>query len=311
VIADAELRAALERMLGEPVGALERRPSEYRSSFPLEELDARLESGRRLELVLKDVGRLEPPVRAAKPGFLYDPLREIEIYRDVLEPAALGTPRYFGADTDRGWLLIERIRGVELFQVGERATWETVARWLAQAHARLAPAATGAKRAIRYAREYLELWPRRALAHSRLRGDEEAAAALARLAEDYGAVVELLLEPPATLIHGELYASNVLVDASSEPRRVAPIDWEQAAVGPALVDVAALTAGRWGEADRAAIAAAYARSRGEPIDAAGLEAARLHLAVQWLGWSANWTPPPEHRHDWLTEALQSAERLGL
>ena len=35
------------------------------------------------------------------------------------------------------------------------------------------------------------------------------------------------------------------------------------------------------------------------------------LAVQRLGWSDSWSPPEEHAHDWLAEALRAAERLGL
>ena len=42
-----------------------------------------------------------------------------------------------------------------------------------------------------------------------------------------------------------------------------------------------------------------------------LDYCRLHLAVQWLGWSPSWTPPPEHAQDWLNEALDLAEKLEL
>jgi hypothetical protein len=42
-----------------------------------------------------------------------------------------------------------------------------------------------------------------------------------------------------------------------------------------------------------------------------LEYCRLHQAVQWLGWSPFWSPPPEHAQDWLKEALQSAELLNI
>ena len=42
-----------------------------------------------------------------------------------------------------------------------------------------------------------------------------------------------------------------------------------------------------------------------------LELFRLHLAVQWLGWDPGWSPPDEHRHDWLAEALSAADKLGL
>jgi hypothetical protein len=33
--------------------------------------------------------------------------------------------------------------------------------------------------------------------------------------------------------------------------------------------------------------------------------------VQLLGWSPNWEPPSEQRQDWLSEALQQADRLNL
>jgi hypothetical protein len=34
--------------------------------------------------------------------------------------------------------------------------------------------------------------------------------------------------------------------------------------------------------------------------------------VQRLGWAPpGWTPPPSQRHDWLGEAIEIADRLGL
>jgi hypothetical protein len=78
-----------------------------------------------------------------------------------------------------------------------------------------------------------------------------------------------------------------------------------AAVGAGLVDLAALVTGWTGE-ERAAILAAY---RG--VDDLALAACRLHLALQWLGWSTDWTPPPAHAYDWLGEVREAAERLGL
>jgi len=38
---------------------------------------------------------------------------------------------------------------------------------------------------------------------------------------------------------------------------------------------------------------------------------QLHLSLQWLGWTPDWTPPQEHRQDWLQQALVLAEKLGL
>lgn len=316
-IADSELRPELERAIGAPVAALERRPSEYQTSFTLEELDVRLENGDRLELMLKDVSPngLQAGSRIAKPEFLYDPLREIEAYRDVLGPLSLGTPTLYLADPEHGLLVIERVPGVELFQVGSRATWEHVARWLARMHRELGPATASFARAIRYDREYFVQWPARALRFAELRGEDEAIRVLRALSAAYETVVARLLDMPRTLVHGEFYASNVLVDDPDSPDRVAPVDWEQVAAAPALVDLAALTSGGWPEADRAAIAAAYREAAGDEMSdsdfAAGLVACRLHVALQWLGWSLEWVPPGDHRQDWLKEATDAAGVLGL
>jgi hypothetical protein len=42
-----------------------------------------------------------------------------------------------------------------------------------------------------------------------------------------------------------------------------------------------------------------------------LDVCRLHLAVQWLGWSPGWAPPMAHAHDWLADARELGERLDL
>jgi Ser/Thr protein kinase RdoA (MazF antagonist) len=119
---------------------------------------------------------------------------------------------------------------------------------------------------------------------------------------------------PATLMHGDLYASNVLVRTGGTAGiEVWPVDWELAAIGPVLLDVAALTAGDGlAPATRAAMARAYFEAARYPADAwdvwiADLDSARLHQCVQWLGWSPGWTAPVQHRHDWLAQALQLAK----
>lgn len=320
----SELRGELERALVRRLGSagrvdgLVRRPSEYRTSFGLEELDVRLAGGTELELVFKDVARdaLDDAGRAAKPELLHDPLREIEVYERILVEAELGTADCYGSvvDSARGryWLFLERIPGVELFQVGSRGTWEHAARSLALMHGRLAPLGGRTSRLLRYEAELLRMWPRRAAEFA-----THAREPLERIADGYEPVVERILTLELSVIHGEFYASNVLVDDAFTPDRVAPVDWEMAAVGPPLVDLAALVSGRWSDEDRQAIASAYrsalpAPSR-LPLDLFrdGLDACRLHLAMQWLGWSHDWSPPPEHATDWLRDALELSRALGL
>ncbi len=128
-----DLVAALEAALGTRVGRIERRRSPYRTSFLLDEVDVDLADGRRLELVLKGVDRrsLGPAARVAKPAVVHDSRREIQAYR-LLANAGLGTPELVAAGT--GWLLLERVRGLELSRIGDLDVWRAAARWLARLH---------------------------------------------------------------------------------------------------------------------------------------------------------------------------------
>ena len=245
-------------------------PYAYATSHSLVEVDGRLR---------KDLREPAP----SKPGFLHDPGREGLVYERILASASLGTPLLHSARA--GVLEIERVEGTELWQIGEPETWARVARWLAGAHARLAPHADEPF-LIRYDRAWYELWLERA--------------ALPELADAYARATERLLALPRTVVHGELYPSNVLVAGE----RICVVDWETAGAGPGVVDLAALVTG-WGEDETSAIVAAYGAV--DPLD---LAAARLHLAVRWLGWSRDWTPPQEHARDWRAEALAAAEAFA-
>jgi hypothetical protein len=308
-----ELRAALG---GERVEELEREPYPYSSSHPLELLRVSLASGERLDLIFKDLspGALLEEARGVKPGFLVDPQREIDVYRRLRADASAGPPRFHAAvvdeDAGRYWLFLEAIEGRGLYEVGDIGVWEDVARSVAALHRSLAELRS--PHLLRLDRDYYRIWPRRALRFAA----PEAARALEPLVAGYETVVDRLVSLPAAPIHGELYASNVLVAETDATRRVWFVDWEMAAVGPALVDLAALTAGGWTEDERRGLVLAYRSELGQEVAAqedflADLDRCRLHLAFQWLGWSPDWTPPAAHRRDWLAEVLYLAERLGL
>jgi aminoglycoside phosphotransferase (APT) family kinase protein len=108
---------------------------------------------------------------------------------------------------------------------------------------------------------------------------------------------------PRTLVHGEPYASNVLVD---DDGRVAVVDWETTAIGTGWTDLAALAMG-WPDAARSELLQAYLGVLGHdllPADpVATLEAARLQLCLQWLGTDESWRAPVEHHRDWHADAV--------
>jgi hypothetical protein len=330
---DRVLRSALAEVVGRlrPGARLHRvlrRPLARASSWWMEELRIFLDEGPPLDVVFKDLGHEAPGSRArrTKPSRVLDPAREPWAYRSILEPLDMGTPRCFGAVSGHGagpsWLFLESVQGPPLWETGEGDVWREAARWLARFHARAARVGGFRGPALLHKPRLHHGWRRRALALARermRRGGRPGTAARARLAvlseiaEVHAAVAEALPNLSRGLIHGEFYPSNILVEGGGIPR-IRPVDWEMAGLGPHLLDLAALTAGQLEEYRRAELAEAYrgqAMEEGLPLPEAArfrreLVMCRLLLAMQWLGWGRDWTPPAEHDNDWLEEARSCA-----
>lgn len=317
------LELLIGEMLGSAIDSVEVRRSRYSTSFPIDDLFVTPVHGTTQRLVRKDLawGSLLPEARAGKPVFLYDPYREVGVYRSLLADAPAGTARCFGTDGDGDdrprWLFLERVDGVELFQVGDLDRWVAVAEWAARLHLAFTGRVDELRRSIVplhvHDRAWTDRWAERA-ATAAPAGSGPVAAATRQVLRAVPALSDRLAAMPVTLVHGELYASNVIVGHEPSDRRVCPIDWEMAALAPGLVDLAALTAGEWSDSDRIAMELAYCRAAGRVRDSsfvADLDACRLASCIQWLGWAPGWEPPEEHAHGWLAEALTIAERLGL
>ena len=306
-VADGELRRALQDVLHRPVRALARRQHPYGSSHAIEDVEVTFDDGPPLALVFKDVSA--PGARAAKPAPLRDADREIEAYRDVLGPAGLDVPACYGALSRPGrrWLFLEAVDGIPLWQTDASVAWQGAARWLADLHARPAPARSA--HLLRYDEAYLHGWLARALALV-------PAGALDAVSARWERVVRRLAAWPRSVVHGDFHPSNILVQQAAGSLRIRPVDWELAGVGPGLLDLAALTSGSWSTAERERIVLAYGRAlppalRPRPADLLdALAHCRLFVAVQWLGWSADWSPPAEHAHDWLADAKALVQELA-
>jgi Ser/Thr protein kinase RdoA (MazF antagonist) len=304
--------AALQRTLGDPaVAVLRRQVSAYSTSCTIEEVEAQLSDGTVLKLALKDLGweALLGTAARVRPRFMYQPAREIAVYQCLLARAELGTTRVYGslADerTSRYWLLLEWVDGARLCHVGELAAWQAAAAWLRRLHAIPIQAAVSLP-LVRCDRGYYQTWIDRALERNR------QSPLLQRLHDTYASVVDRLLALPQAIIHGEYYASNVLVQQRTGGYRICPIDWETAGVGPALMDLAALTSGQWAERERLAMVRAYGGDEVTPEMLEGLDVCRLHQTIQWLGWPDDrWDAPADQARDWLAEAEQLAAILDL
>jgi hypothetical protein len=319
IVGTIELQTALEGAFKRPIAALSRRPCEYYSSFSIEELELIFDDGGQMPMIFKNVGRngLLENGHLAKPVFLYNPLREISTYETILEPAGLETAQFYGAFVDskseRYWLFLERVPGRPLSEIGDFEHWKNVARWLARMHIRLSDSGQRAEHLIWYDRSFYQVWRERACENL---ADPDL---LEWLHCHYDRVIERLLAMPEAVIHGDFYASNILLQNTSSALRVCPVDWEMAAYAPGLIDLAALVSGDWSDEEKASLAMAYyneieskhpaMRQRADFLTA--LDCCRLHLALQCIGSSRSWSPPPQHHHDWFQEAVRLTERLFL
>jgi Phosphotransferase enzyme family len=304
---------------------LESAPCIDRTSFRLTDLEVELHDGSILRLLLKDLGRkhAHETARRVKPGFLYEPLREILTYEEILSRHHLGTARFYGAvvrpDEDLYWLFLEKVPGIRLSEVQYDPAWLEAARWLAHLHSRFSRESEILNRSVpllRYDAAFYRLWVDR---FERFQSVWLEPSVRDSLGDTYGRAIDRLTRLPSTLIHGEFYASNILVQEEREGCRICPVDWEMAAVGPGLIDLAALSSGAWSERERTEMAAAYHEallSEGWPRWPfedllLALDDCRLHLAIRWLGWAPDWSPPPENAHDWLGEAISLGEKMSM
>ena len=139
-LSDDELRGFVQSAVNPSPRGLRRSIYDYHSSFAIEALEAELNDGTELSLIFKNLSpcALLGEARRVRPSEFYRPEREIIVYREILNTAGLGTATCFGSlidqQTERYWLLLEKVAAVELYTIGDLSVWHHVARWLARMH---------------------------------------------------------------------------------------------------------------------------------------------------------------------------------
>jgi aminoglycoside phosphotransferase (APT) family kinase protein len=273
----------VEAAMGVGVARLRWWSHPYSTSHVLLAVDFELEDGRVVAAVLK-----ESSTRPAfRPAFVHCAHRERDTYATILGPGGAPAPRFLGAVGP--YILLERADGVPLWEVDDERALRAAGRAVRTTHALLAEHAQKPFLLL-YDAHFFRRWLRRAIALD---------ASLAAIADVCERSAWRLLREPRSVIHGELYPSNVLVSGDS----IVIVDWETTAVGPAAFDLGALTSG-WSRPHADAFLSGYGAA-----DPVAVDCARLHLALRWLGWSARWQAPTEHARDWRQEAMQVATRL--
>src|SRR6187200_510346 len=94
------IRRVLRNVFGPAASVISLEPYDYATSYPLYRAVVEV-AAKRLELIIKDTGQsVAEAALSGKPGFLYHPLREVLVYRDVLSQLRLGTPTFYGFTHD-------------------------------------------------------------------------------------------------------------------------------------------------------------------------------------------------------------------
>jgi Ser/Thr protein kinase RdoA (MazF antagonist) len=307
-----------ERCLGTPVTAMRELPAPATTSYALRRLLLDLADGRRLDVLLK---HFDVSPHAAEFA-LGRGARERYVYETVLAGRDLGTPELYGVVWDepsgRHWLLLEFLQGRTLRQ-SPIEDWIAAAGWLGRLHGTIAGREAEFARPgllLDYDGAYFRDTADRALQAVGLRSGS-LHRRLAAAVDGYEAMIERFCASRMTLVHGSYRPKNVLVDTRTMPVRISPVDWELAAVGPQLHDLACLA----NEVDRRATVQRFCQAYAEGADAFGLAVTGtdemlaeldrlcLHRVLRSLARSAEWAYPDSA----VTRLVAKAEtiRQGL
>ncbi len=292
------------------VTILDREPNPRTSTFPSEVVTCRLADGSQLRLLCKYAAGHNHNTYGHRGGIAY----EAEVYRQVLGPLPVSTPAFYGvhkdATTGEPWFILEYLdQSLRIKDSHDRTLMHAAARWLGGFHRANASLLSPDSMPFlkRHDADYYLGWAERTARfadhlHQRFPW-------LAALCQRFEEIVDILLEPPAIIIHGEYYPGNVLFCEGT----IYPVDWESTAVAISEIDLASLIEG-WPAKTARVCKAEYLAARwpeGPPPDfERKLEAVQFYWHFRWLGDRPAWT----HQEKALKRfaGLQAlGERFGL
>ncbi len=277
------LRRGLGRVLqpesGDVPELLDRRLHSRASTFPLEIVKCRLHSGRVVDVVCKYSGEQRSGRHEHKGGVRY----EASVYREFLDSCGMPVAGFRGSyrdtDTDWDWLVLDYLDNASYSGEVENGL-ACAAAWLGKFHAFHEGNARSQSTLRSFDVAYFEGWANRTIEWTK--SSAPGYPWLRPLCEKYRETVPRLLDSPTTVIHGEFYSKNILIVDDE----AYPVDWEFAAVGPGVIDIASITE-KWPEPVVQECLIRYCESRwpdGAPDDfPQHLEIARLYWLLRWVG----------------------------
>jgi Phosphotransferase enzyme family len=284
---------------GRSLTLLGREPTPYATTFPCEIVTCRVGRGKPRRLFCKYTAGVDYTGHGHRGGVGH----EIATYRHILARTNNFRPKFYGGYTDsetgQYWLFLEYLEGgLRVGKLNDPVAMGKTARWIARFHV-TSQRLLGNEHVHflkRYDKEYYLGWITRTVdfAGPNYKKSSWFRQLYAR-ANDF--LSPLLGSAPA-IIHGEYYQHNILFHQG----RVCPVDWESAAVGEGLIDLACLTDG-WESKIADVCTETYVRTRwpeGAPAEFAKvLKAARLYMTVRWLGDDPDFTRSASAGGHWI------------
>jgi thiamine kinase-like enzyme len=301
------LEEGLSAHLGRPVTVVgwHSRPVE-RSSHAIERVQVALASGEQLSVLFK---RLQPHQKKEDGND-----REVLIYQRLLRGQRFDAPALFASSYDENqcyWLFLEDV-GETTLSHGEWGDWLAAVRWLARLHGTY----LGREEELRalgclgeHGPEYYWSVAFAARKHLEQSNPRPVLARFDERMEHFPALVAHMVRRPRALVHGDIFPENIHLQPGP---RVRPIDWESAAVGAPLWDLARLLDG-WGS-DKPALLKAYlaelARQTGARARWAALRQTWRCCAILNVLWHLAWDAGPCADPEFVDSCLREIETVS-
>ena len=276
-----------------------RSPFKGSSTFPAEIIKCKLPDGNVITLFGKYLAGLGPNNHGHRGGVEY----EIKIYDEVLRALPLPKAGFWGKchfiENNETLLLMDFLEGsISLKGHPDINVYLNAAAWIANMHAFFESNVPSFVKV--YDQAYYFVWLKR------MENEPAVLSAqpwLADVINYFRDNVDILLEAPQTLIHGEYYSKNILLREGV----IYPVDWESAAFAPGEIDLASIIEARKDDVV-ARITESYiqARFKNDVFDKASFEK-RLLMARLYLHFRFFFPKKEEWRYDHIHALAKKLE----
>jgi hypothetical protein len=308
LVAGLESVLGAQGLLAGKLAIVSRHENTYSSTFPSEIITCRIGTGPAIRFFLKYAADRENEAYGHRSGVDY----ETRVYTRLLNRMDISIARSYGAfrtaDGMNTCLVLDYLdTGDRVTKAGDPEAMVKTARWIGRFHALCSDRIDDPALSFlgRYGHDYYSGWVSRT--QQRIRGAGMDPGWLRTVCRRMDTVIEVLCTSPQTIIHGEYYPKNILL----QDGMIYPVDWESTAIGNGMVDLATLTEG-WTPEVRRELEREYLHARwpegASPEFAGSLAAARIYVQFRWLGDPLARLPGWDCYLDALRE---HAEEMGL